>query len=75
MRWLKNLFGFGSNKQQEELKSEETLEITSATRKSLNEVCGLCQQLIGTDRWKLLKGHYVHKRCYKKQAREIFNGN
>ena len=66
----KSIFGF-DNKEPENI-DEGSKEVKK--REHINECCGLCQQPIGKERYKEVKGFKLHKRCWKKQAREVFNG-
>ncbi len=41
------------------------------SKRNVTDLCELCQEPIGEERFKKLAGRYVHKRCFKDQRNKM----
>jgi hypothetical protein len=49
-------------------------ELPQPERRAIPDLCALCSQSIGTDRWKKVGPNYMHKKCFKKKQKDMLNG-
>jgi hypothetical protein len=85
MGWLRKILGLEKEKPKDEVivvdgkegngMSVNTLpNAQKEVRRAIPDLCALCSQSIGTDRWKKVGPNYMHKKCFKKKQKDMLNG-
>jgi len=70
MGFIKRLFGL----EKKEEPSQDAENIVQTSKEFREDICDLCKEPIGLERYRWVNGKIVHKRCFKMGEKLVLNG-